>query len=71
MEKMLSVAQVAEWLGRHETTIHNWIREGCFPGAFKMGPGKTSPYAIPEEDVVAFIEARRQEAQKQRGEGGE
>jgi excisionase family DNA binding protein len=59
--KTLSVAQVAERLDIHETTIQRWIRQRHFPNAHKKGPGKTSPYIVPESDVAAFIEARRQE----------
>ncbi len=63
MTKMLSVAQVAEQLDVHETSIQRWIREGHFPNARKKGPGKTSAYVVPDTDIDAFLEARRQQVQ--------
>ncbi len=68
MGKLLSVTDVAEQLGVTVRTVQRWVRDGHFPGAFKVGPGKTSPYVIPVEDFEAYIEARRQEqARRQTG----
>jgi excisionase family DNA binding protein len=50
----LTVRQAAERLEVHPNTVSQWIRQGYFPGAYKRGPTKTSPYAIPEADVDAF-----------------
>ncbi|MEA3341895.1 MAG: helix-turn-helix domain-containing protein [Chloroflexota bacterium] len=62
--KMLSTADVAERLLVHQTTVQGWIRQGHFPNAYKLGPGKNSPYVIPESDVIAFEENRKREATK-------
>ncbi len=58
--KLLSTAEVAERLGVHRITVQLWIRKGYFPNAYKVGLGKNSPYVIPESDIVAFEEKRRQ-----------
>jgi len=58
--KLLSTAEVATRLGVHQTTVQLWIRKGHFPNAYKLGLGKNSPYIIPESDIVAFEEKRRQ-----------
>jgi len=58
--KLLSTAKVATRLGVHQTTVQLWIRKGHFPNAYKLGLGKNSPYIIPESDIVAFEEKRRQ-----------
>ena len=60
--KMLSTADVAERLRVHQTTVQGWIRRGYFPNAYKLGPGKNSPYVIPESDVVTFEENRKRQA---------
>jgi excisionase family DNA binding protein len=62
--KMLSTTTVAKRLNVHPTTIQAWVRQGHFPGAYKIGPGKTSSYVIPESAVDAYLETRQQ-AQKQ------
>lgn len=54
---LLRTAEVAKRLGVHSNTVLAWIRDGHFPGAYKIGPGKTSPYVIPESAIEAF-EAR-------------
>ncbi len=57
--RMLSTAKVAERLQVHQTTIQRWIRQGYFPQAYKLGPGRNSPYVIPESDVIAFEDKNR------------
>lgn len=51
---MLSIKEVAKRLQVDHTTVHRWVQQGHFPSAHKAGPGLTSPYRIPEEDVIAF-----------------
>jgi excisionase family DNA binding protein len=65
---MLNVREVAGRLQVDTTTIQRWVRQGYFPGAHKAGPGRTSPYRIPEKDVVALMEKMGvpREVQKQR-----
>ena len=50
----LSVTQLAERWNLSIAAILQWINDGYFPGAYKAGPGKTSPWRIPLEDVLAF-----------------
>lgn len=50
-ERLWSIVEVAEFFGVHSTTVHGWLRAGYFPGHYKKGPGKTSPYVIPDSDV--------------------
>ncbi len=58
--KDLTVKEVASRLGAHHRAIHDWIDQGAFPNAYKLNPNNlTSPYRIPESDVVAFEEKRR------------
>jgi predicted site-specific integrase-resolvase len=59
--KMISVAEVAARLYVHPTTVMRWVRLGHFPGAYKVGPAKNSPYIIPESAVVAFEKARQEQ----------
>lgn len=51
--------EVATRLNVTSRAIQDWVRQGYFPNAYKVGPGKTSPYRIPEKDVVAFEEKRK------------
>jgi len=53
-ERLLSVVEIAEKFDVHTTTVQGWIRAGHFPGAFKKGPGRTSPFVVPESAVLAF-----------------
>jgi excisionase family DNA binding protein len=55
----LSVLQVSERLGVDRETVRAWIHAGEFPNAYKTRPSaKTSPFVIPEADVIAFEERR-------------
>jgi len=55
-EKTLSLAEVAERLKVHPSTLTRWMqKKGYFPNAYKLDPAAlNSPYRIPESDVVAF-----------------
>ena len=57
--KILTTRKVADRLGVTPRSVQKWIRQGKFPGAYKLDPdGATSPYRIPENDVVSFEERR-------------
>ena len=63
MSKVFSVKEAAERLGVTRRTINHWIRQGQFPGVYKLNPNaRNSPYRIPESDIAA-LEERRQERQ--------
>jgi excisionase family DNA binding protein len=58
--KNYSVKEVAERFGASKLTVYRWLQAGHFPNAYKLTPGgKTSPYRIPEGDVLAFEEKQR------------
>ncbi len=57
--KLYTTKQVAERLGVTPRAIQDWIKQNKFPNAYKLDPdGITSPYRIPEKDVLAFEERR-------------
>ncbi len=61
MLRVYSVKEAAKRLGVAATTLSRWVKIGRFPNAYKLDPNaKNSPYRIPEEDVEAFEEQRRQ-----------
>jgi len=58
--KMYTVRETAERLEVTIGAIHKWIRRGSFPNAYKLNPdAHTSPYRIPEADILAFEEKRQ------------
>jgi excisionase family DNA binding protein len=54
--KTLSTREISERFQVDITTVQKWVAQGHFPNAYKAGPGRTSPYRIPEADVVALME---------------
>jgi excisionase family DNA binding protein len=57
--KLYSTREAAQRLGVTARTIQQWINDGKLPGAYKLDPtGQTSPYRIPEADIVAFEQQR-------------
>lgn len=61
MPAVYSVKQAAERLGVAPTTLSRWVKLGHFANAYKLDPNaQNSPYRIPEEDIEAFEEQRRQ-----------
>jgi excisionase family DNA binding protein len=65
----LATSEIAELCGVTPRTVNRWINTGCFPGARK-GPGRTSPYRVPREEVEAFkaLISQGMEPQSQRAE---
>ena len=56
----MNLQQVAQRLHLSDEKVRLMIQEGRFPHAFKMDPAKvTSPFFIPERDVIAFEKKRR------------
>ena len=55
-EQQMTVKEVAEELGVSYRTIIRLIHEGMFPGAYKIGSGKTMPWLIP---VSSFEEYKK------------
>jgi len=53
-ERLWTVNDLARHLDVHITTLQTWIRKGHFPHARKRGPGRNSPWAIPDSDVQAL-----------------
>jgi len=59
-DKILNVHEVARLLKVSDATVRIMVREGKFPNAYQMTPGKeTSPFCIPEKDVTAFEKSRQ------------
>jgi hypothetical protein len=59
-ERIFSAREAGERLGTTRRAVVSWIRKGRFPNAYKLDPfGVTSPYQIPESDIIAF-ERKRQ-----------
>jgi len=58
----LTSSFVAEKLGVSPQTIHKYCEEGVFPGAFKLGDGRTSPWRIPQKSFEAYLKQRGQAA---------
>lgn len=59
MPKELTVREAALRLGVTPRVVAGWVRRGYFPGAYKLGLGRNSPFRIPEEAVKAFDAKRR------------
>lgn len=55
----LTVREAAKALGARVRTVQKWLNQGHFPGAYKLGPGTTSPWRIPQTDVDTFLAQRQ------------
>ena len=62
-DKLLTTSQAAQRLGVTPKTINDWIDRGLMPNAYKLNGFGKSPYRIPEGDVEAIEQRRRDEQQ--------
>ncbi len=53
-----TVEELAERWRVTGRAIRNWIAEGVFPNAYKLGPGSRSHFRVPAKDVEEFEKAR-------------
>ena len=68
-QRVYTVVETAERLGVTVRAVQEWVRKGRFPHAYKLDPfGLRSPFMIPEEDIRAFEEARKNYFRKKKGE---
>ena len=54
-----TVIELAKRWDVTERTVRNWIADGAFPEAYKIGLGKGSHYRVPVADVIVFEKARK------------
>lgn len=58
--EVMTVPEAAKFLGVHRRTVLNWVRDGRFPGAYRLDPeSPRSHYRLPVLDVVRFAAARK------------
>lgn len=55
-DEFYPISKVAKMFHVTKPTVHNWIRKGLFPHAFRMGEGEKSPWFIPKSDVKAYAQ---------------
>lgn len=55
--KLLTIDQVAEYLGVHRDTVYSLIRSGKL-AAFQLG-GRKAGWRISEEDLQAFVRSQK------------
>ena len=59
-EEFLTTPKVAKLLGVSAAAVNLWLKDGDFPNAVRINPGrKHSPWRIPRSDVDQFIAKRR------------
>lgn len=56
----LTKAEVAKRFNVDVATVNRWLHAGYFPNAYKISPGLTSPYRIPQTDIDNFDRKRRE-----------
>lgn len=59
MEKQFTVEELAVRWQVTGRTVRNWVEEGAFPNAYRIGPGRKSPIRIPASDVEEFERNRK------------
>jgi excisionase family DNA binding protein len=64
-DRMLTVAQVAEFLGHHERQVERMAKRGDFPGAYRTGKVRGN-WRIPHSGVKAWVEARQLDTERAR-----
>lgn len=57
-ERLWSLSDVATYLGVSRQTVHNWVKEGRFPNAFRVA----SLIRIPNADIEAVKQPPIKEA---------
>lgn len=61
-EEILTGPQVAKILDVSAASVNHWLKDGDFPGAYRINPNRPrSPWRIPRSALNAFIEKRRKE----------
>lgn len=66
----LTVAAVARRLRMDPRTVRRRAVEGCFPNAWRTGPGRNAHWLIPQSDVVRFAMVNREYEDGQDGQDG-
>ena len=61
MERLLTVEEVAMRLQVNEQTIRRWLRDGEMSG---VPFGGRTGWRVSEDDLVAFLASRREEAEQ-------
>ena len=56
----MTVLQAAELFGVNVKSVRDWIHANKFPGARKIGEGRTSAWLIPTDEILAFKKERDQ-----------
>ena len=62
VERMLTVADVAELLQIHIQTARRWLQTGRIPGGVKVGDRGVSEWRIKMEDLEAWVDRQKQKA---------
>lgn len=52
----LTFAETCERLRVSHETLRKLIKQELLRGAYKIGPGRNSPYRIPEQAIAEYIE---------------
>jgi len=55
MEKIYTVDEIAEYLDLDGATVRRYLRDGIFPGGFKIGCG----WRLGESDLKKWIEDKK------------
>lgn len=64
--KLLTVKDLAALFQKDEDTIRTWIREGVFPGAFKIKEG----WYVPTSDIKKTIKRNGDESDRDESRQG-
>ena len=59
MEQYYTVDQLATRWQVTGRAVRKWIEEGAFPNAYRVGPGRKSPFRIPASDVEEYERKRK------------
>jgi prophage regulatory protein len=58
---LLTVREVAEWIGVSQSAIYKWVTAGRFPSPIKLGGDEQKRVAVRwlEEDIQQWIQERK------------